>query len=84
METNTNQASGSQTFPCRGCLVPSRKYNTPGVVILHRLSNASSSTGAYYCEIPDGAGINKNLCTPGVKVYKLNTLPLTEIPFKLK
>ena len=65
MDTDdTMLASGSWIFPS-GNLVPSRSGSTagfvrtrgPSSVILHRRSNASSPTGAYYCEIPDGAGV---------------------------
>ena len=62
-ETGTNQASGSWKFP-NGAVVPSRTSRIAGFVrtrglssiILHQLTNESSPTGVYTCEIPDGAG----------------------------
>ena len=58
-----NHSSGSWKFP-NGSNVPSRIGRTAGIVrtrglssvILHRLTNESSPTGVYTCEIPDGAG----------------------------
>ena len=62
-ETGTNHSSGSWKFPNES-IVESRidmKANivrTRGLssVILHQLSNESSPTGVYTCDIPDGAG----------------------------
>ena len=70
IDTGTWKASGSWTFPS-GNLVPSRSGRIAGIVrtrgpssvILHRLSIESSPTGAYYCEIPDGAGIKTRVYT---------------------
>ena len=85
-ETGTNQASGSWKFP-NGSNVASRIGRTAGIVrtrglrsvILHRLSNESSPTGVYTCEIPDGAGnITKlfaflfYLITPGTVMIMLS------------
>ena len=62
-ETGTNHSSGLWRFP-NGSNVTSRLNRTEGIrrtrglssVILHLLSNESSPTGVYTCEIPDGAG----------------------------
>ena len=61
-ETGTNHSSGSWKFP-NGSIVPSKIGRTAGIVrtrglssvILHQLTNESSPTGVYTCEIPDGA-----------------------------
>ena len=62
-ETGTNQFSGLWRFP-NGPNVTSRLNITEGIrrtrglssVILHRLTNESSPTGVYTCEILDGTG----------------------------
>ena len=62
-ETGTNHSSGLWRFP-NGANVTSRFNRTEGIrrtrglssVILHRLTNESSPTGVYTCEIPDGIG----------------------------
>ena len=84
-ETGTNHSSGSWKFP-NGSVVPSRVSRNASIVrtrglssvILHQLTNESSPTGVYTCEIPDGAGNTTKLfayifyiINPGTKLYHI-------------